>query len=67
MLCHGKGQQQSYKMARDTTNANFMLGNYGDVKEITRDVKEIMAMWRMETMGGMLMKWWWMGKWLGMI
>jgi hypothetical protein len=44
-----------------------MLGNYGDVKEITRDVKEIMAMWRMETMGGMLMKWWWMGKWLGMI
>jgi hypothetical protein len=31
-------------MARDTTNANFMLGNYGDVKEIARDVREMMAM-----------------------
>jgi hypothetical protein len=33
-------------MARDTTNANFMVGNYGDVREITRDVKEMMA-WEM--------------------
>jgi hypothetical protein len=31
-------------MARDTTNANFMLGNYGYIKEITRDVREMMAM-----------------------
>jgi len=53
--CHGEGQQQCYKMAKNTTNANFMLGNCGDARahegkrlgrhedarKIVGDVKEI--------------------------
>ncbi len=57
MLHHGEGQQQCYEMAKDTTTANFMLGNCGDVKghegkrlethkdarKIVGDVKEIVG------------------------